>query len=52
MNKTRAEQYSDAVERARNALDGGNLELALNCINAAQWVKYDLERIADMMTGR
>ena len=42
MNKTRAEQYTDAVGRAQVALDGGNLELALNCINAAQWVEYDL----------
>ena len=46
ISKTRSQQYTDVVERASVALDGNNLELALNCINAAQWVKYDLERQA------
>lgn len=46
MNKTRSEQYIDAVERAQGALNVNNLELALNCINAAQHVRYDLEQQA------
>ena len=50
MNKTRSEQYIDVIERAQNAINGNNLELALNYINLAQWVAYDLEREAEVLS--
>ena len=40
---TRTEQYLNAIERAQNALVTGNLELAASYINAAQYVRHDLE---------
>ena len=42
MNKTRSEQYIDAITRVQDGLDEGNLEYAMSCIQAAQWIKYDI----------
>ena len=51
MNKTRSEQYIDAITRVQDGLDEGNLEYAMSCIQAAQWIKYDLERQAANVMG-
>ena len=45
-SKTRSEQYLDAINRARNAIGADDLEMALQCINAAIWVEHDLTRQA------
>jgi hypothetical protein len=41
--ETRSEQYLDAVKRAKDALVDDDLEMALKCIRAAQYVRYEME---------
>ena len=51
-SKTRSEQYLDARDRMQDALSNNDLENALQCINAALWVEYDLNRQAMELTTR
>lgn len=47
--ETRSEQYLDAVKRAKDALVDDDLEMALKCIRAAQYVRYEMEEVTDQV---
>lgn len=42
--KTRIEQYMKAIKNVQEGIDRDDLEYALNLLNAAIWIKDDLER--------